>query len=39
MNAQEAYYWEEREVAEEAYINKIYMFPLAFIKLQEIKHA
>lgn len=36
MNPQETYYWEEREVAEEAQINKNFIFPTAYKKLQEI---
>ena len=34
MNAQEAYYWQEREIAEEAGINKKFLFPLAYRMLQ-----
>lgn len=37
MNAQEAYYWEEREGAEEAEINKAFLFPTAYRALQEAK--
>jgi hypothetical protein len=37
MNAQEAYYWEERERIEEAEINKKFIFPAAYSKLQEVK--
>lgn len=39
MNTQERYYLEEKEVAEQAYINKKYRFPLAFMKLQEVLHG
>lgn len=37
MNPQEAYYWEERERAEEAEINKKFIFPAAYRKLEEVK--
>jgi hypothetical protein len=39
MNAQEAYYWEERERIEEAEINKKFIFPAAYSKLQEVKRC
>jgi hypothetical protein len=37
VNAQEAYYWEERERAEEAEINKKFVFHAAYRKLEEAK--
>ncbi len=37
MNAQEAYYWEEREAREEIEINKTFLFPSAYRALQEAK--
>ena len=37
MNAQEAYYWEQKEAREEAEINKKFVFPIAYRKLQEAK--
>ena len=36
MNFQEAYYWKERETAEEAQINKNFIFPTAYKKLKEM---
>jgi hypothetical protein len=39
VNVQERYYWEVRERAEEAEINKKFIFPAAYRKLQEVKRC
>ena len=39
MNPQEAYYWDERERAEEAETNKTFLFPAAYRALQEAKRC
>lgn len=39
MGFQEDYYWEEREAREEAEINKTFLFPAAYRKLQGAKRC